>query len=191
MGILTFFARFFLKPREKHISNFIKNISKDQKQIFDSLINKGRNTYYGKKYKFEFIKSYEDYSSKVPVVDYEDFFVHIKKILDGEKNTIWPGQIKWFAKSSGTTNDVSKFIPVSQDSLDFNHMKAGRDLLSVYLRNNKKSKLFDGLALALGGSKQITPFDEKKKIEFRERSYDFYISLGRSYFLIPLLFKYL
>ena len=164
MGILTFFARFFLKPREKHISNFIKNTSKDQKQIFDSLINKGRNTYYGKKYKFEFIKSYEDYSSKVPVVDYEDFFVHIKKILDGEKNTIWPGQIKWLAKSSGTTNDVSKFIPVSQDSLDFNHMKAGRDLLSVYLRNNKKSKLFDGLALALGGSKQITPFDEKKKI---------------------------
>ena len=150
MGILTFFARFFLKPRERHISNFIKNTSKEQKQIFDSLINKGRNTYYGKKYKFKFIKSYEDYSSKVPVVDYEEFFGHIKKILDGEKNTIWPGQIKWFAKSSGTTNDVSKFIPVSQDSLDFNHMKAGRDLLSVYLRNNKKSKLFDGLALALG-----------------------------------------
>ena len=78
MGIVTFFARFFLKSREKYISNFIKNTSEDQKQIFDSLINKGRNTYYGEKYKFDFIKSYEDFSSKVPVVDYEDFFIHIK-----------------------------------------------------------------------------------------------------------------
>ena len=164
MGILTFFARFFLKPREKSLLKSIINAPKDQKQIFSSLINKGKKTHYGKKYNFEFIKSYKDYSSKVPIVDYEDFFDQIKKILDGDKSIIWPSQIKWFAKSSGTTNDVSKFIPVSQDSLDYNHMKAGKDLLSVYLRNNKKSKLFDGLALALGGSKQITPFDEKKQI---------------------------
>ena len=97
-------------------------------------------------------------------ITYEDFFEKIKRVLNGDKNVIWPEEITWFAKSSGTTNDVSKFIPVSKESLDLNHLKAGRDLLSVYLKNNKKSKLFDGLALALGGSKQITPYDDKKKI---------------------------
>ena len=92
------------------------------------------------------------------------FFEKIKSVLNGDKNVIWSEEITWFAKSSGTTNDVSKFIPVSKESLDLNHLKAGRDLLSVYLKNNKRSKLFDGLALALGGSKQITPYDDKKKI---------------------------
>ena len=164
MSILTFFARFFLKNREKSISDFKANAKKNQKEILSALTQRGSNTLYGKEYGFSSIESYNDYSAKVPIVNYEDFFEKIKSVLNGDKNVIWPEEITWFAKSSGTTNDVSKFIPVSKESLDLNHLKAGRDLLSVYLKNNKKSKLFDGLALALGGSKQITPYDDKKKI---------------------------
>tara|TARA_B100002051_G_scaffold260861_1_gene281779 strand:+ start:1135 stop:2646 length:1512 start_codon:yes stop_codon:yes gene_type:complete len=164
MSLFTFFARFFLRRRENAISYFTKNPIDHQKQIFDSLIKKGTATSYGKEFDFVNIKSYEEYSAIVPVVDYEDYFKNIKMVLEGKTNIIWPSKIKWFAKSSGTTNDVSKFIPVSEESLNLNHMKAGKDLLSVYLKNNKKSKLFDGLALALGGSKQITPFDKKKQI---------------------------
>ena len=164
MSVLTSFARFFLKNREKSILEFKANAKKDQNQILSRLIIRGRNTLYGKENNFSSIKSYNDYSKKVPIVNYEDFFKKIKRVLNGDKNVIWSEEITWFAKSSGTTNDVSKFIPVSKESLDLNHLKAGRDLLSVYLKNNKKSKLFDGLALALGGSKQITPYDDKKKI---------------------------
>ena len=74
------------------------------------------------------------------MVNYEEFFPEIDKVLHGKKNIIWPGKIRWFAKSSGTTNDKSKFIPVSQKSLDANHFKAGRDLLSVYFSNYKINK---------------------------------------------------
>ena len=164
MGALTFFARLFFKLREKSINAFIQNPIKDQREILKSLLKKGRATNYGEEFNFSRIHSYKEYSSIVPIVDYEDFFNKIKKILNGNDNVIWPDKIKWFAKSSGTTNDVSKFIPVSQQSLELNHMKAGRDLLSVYLKNNPQSKLFDGLALALGGSKQLTPFDKSQQV---------------------------
>ena len=100
----------------------------------------------------------------MPVVNYEEFFPEIQKTLKGQNNNICPGSVKWFAKSSGTTNDKSKFIPVSDKSLKDNHFKAGKDLLSCYLNNNKSSKLFDGRSLALGGSKQITPFDDNQMI---------------------------
>ena len=136
MSILTFFARFFLKNREKSISDFKGSAKKDQKEILSALTKRGSNTLYGKEYDFSSIESYNDYSAKVPIVNYEDFFEKIKSVLNGDKNVIWPEEITWFAKSSGTTNDVSKFIPVSKESLDLNHLKAGRDLLSVYLKNN-------------------------------------------------------
>ena len=164
MGALTFFARLFFKLREKSINAFIQSPIKDQREILKSLLKKGRDTNYGEEFNFSRIHSYKEYSSIVPIVDYEDFFNKIKKTLNGNDNVIWSDKIKWFAKSSGTTNDVSKFIPVSQQSLDLNHMKAGRDLLSIYLKNNPKSKLFDGLALALGGSRQLTPFDKSQQI---------------------------
>ncbi len=164
MSILNFFAKFFLSLREKKISSFINNPIKHQNKILSKLISEAKNTSYGVKYNFKDVDSYEKFSKSVPVVDYEDFFPQIKKILDGQNNIIWPGNTIWFAKSSGTTNDKSKFIPVSQKSLDLNHYKAGSDLLSVYLKNNKNSKLFNGLSLALGGSKQITPYGKNKNI---------------------------
>ena len=104
------------------------------------------------------------FSNKIPVVDYENFFPEIRKALSGRKNIIWPDKISWFAKSSGTTNDKSKYIPVTEESLRINHFRAGKDMLASYIINNKKTKLFDGLSLALGGSRQITPYEKNNKI---------------------------
>ncbi len=164
MGLFNSIAKFLLKTRKKSISKFIENPLAHQKTILTDLINQGGSSDYGKKYALDKIQTYEEFSNQIPVVTYEDFFSQIDKVLHGEKNIIWPGEIKWFAKSSGTTNDKSKFIPVSQKSLDKNHFKAGRDLLSVYLNNYKESNLFDGLGLALGGSKQLGPYEKNKSI---------------------------
>ena len=164
MGAITFLARLFFNSRLKKISKFKISAIEDQHNTFLSLIEGAKNTQYGIKYDFNKINSYGEFSKKVPLVNYESFFSEIQKTLEGKKNTIWPGLIKWFAKSSGTTNDTSKFIPVSQKSLNENHYKAGKDLLSIYLLNHKTSKIFDGFSLALGGSKQITPFDNKNEI---------------------------
>ena len=95
----------------------------------------------------------------MPAVSYEEFYPILSLILKGEQNVSWPGRIKWFAKSSGTTNDKSKYIPVSSEALKEGHYKAGKDLLSVYLNNYSNSKLFTGKSLAIGGSRQISPLD--------------------------------
>ena len=164
MSVFTFIGRLLLKAREKSISKFIENPLPDQKNTLKDLINKGASSDYGKKYSLDKIQTYKEFSEQIPVVNYEEFFPEIDKVLHGKKNIIWPGKIRWFAKSSGTTNDKSKFIPVSQKSLDANHFKAGRDLLSVYFSNYKNSNLFDGLGLALGGSKQIAPYAKNNNI---------------------------
>ncbi|MBV20101.1 MAG: hypothetical protein CL870_03275 [Cytophagia bacterium] len=164
MSLVTYFARLLFQFREKSIQKFIKNPIEYQKDILLELINQGGTSEYGKRYEIDNIKTYEQFNKQVPVVNYEDFFPQIEKTLRGNKNIIWPGKFKWFAKSSGTTNDKSKFIPVSNDSLKKNHLKAGRDLLSVYLSNYKKSNLFDGLALALGGSKQLASYKNNKDV---------------------------
>ena len=95
MSILTFFARFFLKNREKSISDFKANAKKDQKEILSALTQRGSNTLYGKEYDFSSIESYNDYSAKVPIVNYEDFFEKIKSVLNGDKNVIWPRAITY------------------------------------------------------------------------------------------------
>ena len=164
MGLVTSIARLLFKFREKSIQKFIKTPIEFQKAILFNLINQGGNSEYGKRYGVDRIKTYEQFNNQVPVVNYEEFFPQVEKVLSGDSNIIWPGKIKWFAKSSGTTNDKSKFIPVSSMSLEQNHLKAGRDLLSVYLGNYKKSNLFDGLALALGGSKQLAPYKKNKDV---------------------------
>ena len=164
MGIFTYLSKLLLSKRLNNIFLFKKNAAKDQVKILKLLLKFGEKTDYGSRFKFDKISNYQDFNKHVPVVNYEEFFPEIQKTLKGKNNNICPGSIKWFAKSSGTTNDKSKFIPVSDISLKDNHFKAGKDLLSCYLNNNKSSKLFDGRSLALGGSKQITPFDDNQMI---------------------------
>ena len=100
-------------------------------------------------------KTFAQYQSNVPISAYEDFTPFIERILRGEKNVLWPGRTKWFAKSSGTTSDKSKYIPVSEDTLVNCHYRGGKDLLSLYMHNNPNSNLFKGKGLIMGGSQSI------------------------------------
>ena len=111
-----------------------------------------RNTEYGVKHLLNTSNNYDKFVQNVPVNTYEELKGDIDRMRHGEKDVLWPGLIKWYAKSSGTTNDKSKFIPVSHDGLHGIHYAGGFDAVAYYLRNNPKSRLFDGKSLILGGS---------------------------------------
>ncbi len=134
---------------------FIKYPHEVQFELLRNLVSKAKHTEVGKKYDFAGIRNYKTFAERVPVQDYEDYTANIERSRLGENNIYWPTPIKWFAKSSGTTNAKSKFIPVSDDSLESCHYAAGKDLLCMYLNNNPQSQLFTGKSLRLGGSKEI------------------------------------
>ena len=140
------------------IELFEKYPAEVQNDVLLNLVNKAKNTIIGRDFGFSSIKSYEDFSKKVPVFSYENFSDKIELARKGENNIFWPTKIKWFAKSSGTTNSKSKFIPVSDESLEDCHYAAGKDLLCMYLNNNSDSQLFTGKSLRLGGSK--SPYEK-------------------------------
>ncbi len=140
------------------IELFEKYPAEVQNDVLLNLVDKAKNTIIGRDFGFSSIKSYEDFSKKVPVFSYENFSDKIELARKGENNIFWPSKIKWFAKSSGTTNSKSKFIPVSDESLEDCHYAAGKDLLCMYLNNNSDSQLFTGKSLRLGGSK--TPYEK-------------------------------
>ena len=116
------------------------------------LIERATDTKYGMDHVFSHTKSYEDFVRNVPVNTYEELKDYIDLMRHGKKDVLWPGAVKWYAKSSGTTNDKSKFIPVSHEGLQRLHYAGGTDVVVWYLQNNPKSRLFDGRALILGGS---------------------------------------
>lgn len=121
-------------------------------QVLLNLTQKAQNTEWGKTHDFVSIKSYEDFAFTSQVNTYEDLKHSIDRMRQGEKDVLWPGHVRWYAKSSGTTNDKSKFIPVSKDGLKDTHYAGGRDAVAWYLGNNPQSRIFDGKALILGGS---------------------------------------
>ena len=121
-------------------------------QVLLNLTQKAQNTEWGKTHDFASIKSYEDFAFTSQVNIYEDLKHSIDRMRQGEKDVLWPGHVRWYAKSSGTTNDKSKFIPVSKDGLKDTHYAGGRDAVAWYLGNNPQSRIFDGKALILGGS---------------------------------------
>ncbi len=105
-----------------------------QREVLFNLVDKAKNTEFGKKYGFESIDSIEKFQERVPIQTYEDIKPFIDRLLKGEQNVLWPTEIKWFAKSSGTTNDKSKFIPVSSETLEDTHFSGGKDI-SCHLYN--------------------------------------------------------
>ena len=113
------------------------------------------DTEIGKKYDFKTIRHYNDFKERIPTVTYEEIYKDIERNRKGEQNIFWRTPIKWFAKSSGTTNAKSKFIPISFESLEDCHYKAGKDMLSLYFNNNVNSQLLVGKCLRLGGSREI------------------------------------
>ncbi len=129
-----------------------------QNELFLNLINTAKNTEWGKKYDYKSIKNYQDYINRVPLQDYESLKNQIIRIKQGEQNVLWPSEIKWFAKSSGTATGRSKFIPVSKESLINCHYKGGKDLLAIYHNNHPETKLILGKVLVVGGSSAINSF---------------------------------
>ncbi len=148
-------ASWFLKKRIHQMELFLKYPNEVQHELLFNLLRTAKNTEFGKAYEFETIKSYKEFTQRVPIRNYEAVEPFITRSRMGESNIFWPSEIKWFAKSSGTTNAQSKFIPVSSQSLEDCHYAASKDLLCVYLNNNEGSELFKGKGLRLGGSKQL------------------------------------
>lgn len=146
-------ASWFLKKRLHQMELFIKYPNEVQNELLHQLTKKARNTEVGRTYDFDSMRSYEDFAARIPVRTYEEIYKDIERSRQGEHNIFWPTPIKWFAKSSGTTNAKSKFIPVSEESLEDCHYAGSKDLLCMYLNNNKERKLFRGKSLRLGGSK--------------------------------------
>ena len=145
----------FLKKRKHQMELFIKYPMDVQEELLFRLIQSAKDTEFGKNSDFSSIKTYEDFATKVPIQQYESIEPLIERCRKGEQNLFWPTKIKWFAKSSGTTNAKSKFIPVSDDAIENCHLKAGKDMLCLYINNNEETALFNGKALRLGGSNAV------------------------------------
>ena len=121
-------------------------------QVLGRLLQKAKSTEWGREHDFADVHTYQQFANTSPVNTYEDLKHFIDRMRQGEADVLWPGKVRWYAKSSGTTNDKSKFIPVSKDGLKDTHYAGGRDAVAWYLGNNPKSRIFDGKALILGGS---------------------------------------
>jgi GH3 auxin-responsive promoter len=148
-------ASWLLKKRYHQIELFLKYPEEVQEEVLYQLLEIARDTEIGRKYEFETITNYETFKERVPITSYEEIEPLIERTRKGEQNIFWPTSIKWFAKSSGTTNAKSKFIPVSSEALEDCHYKSGKDLLCLYLNNNENSQMFTGKSLRLGGSKEL------------------------------------
>lgn len=161
MALINSVLSWLMKKRFHQIELFMKYPHEVQEEWFKRLISNARDTEWGMKYDYKSIRNLRDFESRVPVSDYESLTPYIKRLRSGEQNILWNSEIKLFAKSSGTTSDKSKFIPVSQEALEECHYKGGKDMLSMYCNNYPNTLLFDGRGLAMGGSHRITEINNE------------------------------
>lgn len=152
MSITSISKRLFFQSRQRELISQMNEGLTQQQKVFRYLIDKAEDTEYGRNHLFGNIHSYEDFAKNVPINTYEELKGDIDRMRHGEKDILWPGCVRWYAKSSGTTNDKSKFIPITQDALQNIHYKGGLDTVAFYFNNNPKSRIFDGKGLILGGS---------------------------------------
>ncbi len=145
--------------RLPQIDFFRKNSVEVQKEMLFSLLRKAKDSEYGKKYDFGSILSVDAFQDRIPVIDYEDLQPYVIRLRQGEKNLLWPGEVKWFAKSSGTTSAKSKFIPVTKEALEDCHFRGGKDVMAIFNDNFPDNDVFGGKCLTLGGSHQINNFN--------------------------------
>lgn len=154
MSITSIAQKLYFAKRQRELQEYINNGAEIQRKVLERLLGHAEHTEFGRNHAFATIHDYDTFAADVPVNDYESLKRDIDRMRHGAKDILWPGHIKWYAKSSGTTNDKSKFIPVSRDGLQHIHYAGGSDSVALYLMNNPKSRLFDGRALILGGSHQ-------------------------------------
>lgn len=157
-------ASWFLKRRIEQVERFTRNPLETQFNVLIGLLEKAKQTEWGRKYDYASIQSIETFQERVPISSYEDLHPWIDRTFKGEANILWPGKTEFFSKSSGTTNDKSKYIPVTSDSLDLNHFKAAQDFVSIYLHNKPASKLFAGKNLSIGGSHEINQANANSRV---------------------------
>lgn len=158
MTAIASLVNWFNTSRIDQIDQFRREPFRFQARTFKNLLAKASNTEWGRKYGYSSIGSFKEYQSRVPVQTYEDIIPYVERLRKGEENLLWPGEIRWFTRSSGTTSTKSKFIPVSRESLEECHYRAIKDILAIYLHNNPSSRIFSGKALTLGGSHKINKF---------------------------------
>ena len=152
MNLTSIVNKLYFQPRRRELERYINKGEEMQHEILQYLVKRGKDTEYGRKYLFSTINNYNDFAQNIPLNTYEELKGYIDRMRHGERNILWPGQVKWYAKSSGTTNDKSKFIPITHEGLQNVHYQGGKDVLTYYLSNYPNSKLFSGKGLILGGS---------------------------------------
>ena len=143
------------------IDSWMQHPADAQREVLQDLVTTAQYTQFGHQYGFENLFNVKNFKQVVPVHEYEDIKPYIERMMKGEENVLWPTPINWFAKSSGTTSDKSKFIPVSEESLRDGHYKAAKDVLTLYYNNFPASDLLTGKGLVIGGSHQVTSLDEE------------------------------
>ncbi len=161
MSFITSLVSWFNTKRLHQIDLFRRFPNEVQEEVLFKLISKAKDTMIGKRYGFKDLKSISAFQERVPISDYEDVKPYVEQLRKGEKNLLWPNEIRWFAKSSGTTSDKSKFIPVSSDALDECHFRGGKDILAIYSDLYPDSNIFTGKGLTLGGSHQVDNFSNE------------------------------
>ncbi len=162
MGITRLLLPVFDRRYEK-LKYSETHAAEEQKKLLKGMMRRAQNTEYGRAHDFASASSYEDFVTRVPVNTYEELKGCIDRMRHGEADVLWPGRVKWYAKSSGTTNDKSKFIPVSRQGLHDTHYAGGACVVTYYLHNNPQSRLFDGRSLILGGSHEQN-YDVKESL---------------------------
>ena len=152
MNTTQIINKLYFKKRQKAIARYANHAERIQRLVLRKLVQKASGTQWGVEHQYGSVDSYEQFVKLVPVNTYEELKGYIQRMREGERDVLWPGQVRWYAKSSGTTNDKSKFIPVSLDGLKKIHYLGGRDCVSCYLAINPKSNILRGKSLILGGS---------------------------------------
>ena len=160
MNLLSKSISFLARLRYNRIHNWINHPAAAQREVLQSLITDAQYTVFGKQYNFAKMFTVREFKERVPLSYYEQMSPYIERMMNGEENVLWNTPVSWFAKSSGTSNDKSKFIPVSEESLQENHFKASKDVLTKYYNNFPSSDLLTGKSLVVGGSHQISHLSE-------------------------------
>lgn len=158
MAFINSLFTWMMKKRMHQIELFMKYPHDVQEEWFHSLISTAEATEWGKEFDYKSILTVEEFKRRVPIQDYDSIKGYIDRMIKGEQNILWPSTIRWFAKSSGTTSDRSKFIPVSMEALEECHYQGGKDMLSIYCHNKPNNKVFTGKTVVIGGSSQINNF---------------------------------
>ena len=149
------------RMRMWRIESWMQHPADAQREVLQDLVTTAQYTQFGHQYGFENLFNVKNFKQVVPVHEYDDIKPYIEQMMQGEENVLWPTPINWFAKSSGTTSDKSKFIPVSEESLTDGHYKAAKDVLTLYYNNFPASDLLTGKGLVIGGSHQVTSLNEE------------------------------